>query len=95
MAQNVNTVILAYPFVWEGKTISEITMRRAKTRDLRVVSGPDAPADRFDQGIAMIAVLSDLPVEAIDEMDAEDFVTVSELIAGFFPQAAAGETGAA
>jgi hypothetical protein len=49
----------------------------------------------MDQGIAMAATLCDLPLEAMDEMDAADFAAISEAITGFLPKASASKGGAA
>ena len=40
----------------------------------------------LDQGIAMAAALCDLPLEAMDEMDAGDFAAISEVLASFLPR---------
>jgi hypothetical protein len=42
----------------------------------------------------MAAVLTDLPREAIEDMDTDDFTAISEVIAGFFPKGTASATGA-
>jgi hypothetical protein len=34
----------------------------------------------------MAATLCDLPLEAMDEMDAADFATISEVLGGFLPK---------
>jgi len=40
----------------------------------------------LDQGIAMAAALCDLPLDAMDEMDAADFAAISEVLGGFLPK---------
>lgn len=77
------TIPLAYPVEHEGTTITEVTLRRAKTKDLRLIDA--AGGNDLDQGVAMVAAISGLPVAAVDEMDAEDFATISEALADFFP----------
>jgi hypothetical protein len=41
----------------------------------------------------MAATLTGLPVEAIEEMDTEDFTAISEVIADFFPKGTASPPG--
>ena len=89
------TVRLSQPIVWEGRTVTDVQVRRPKVKDLRAMErdGPN-PASQIDQGVAMAALLTELPVEVIDEMDAVDFAAVSEVIAGFLPMGPAPATGA-
>jgi hypothetical protein len=89
------TVRLCQPIVWEGGSMTEVHVRRPKVKDLRAMER-DTPntASQIDQGVAMAALLTDLPVEAIEEMDAVDFATVSEVIAGFLPPGPEPTTGA-
>ena len=90
------TVRLTQPIAWDGKTVTEIQVRRPKVKDLRAMERDNSvTATQIDQGVAMAALLTGLPVEIIDEMDAVDFATVSEMIAGFLPQGPAPATGVA
>jgi hypothetical protein len=90
------TVRLSYPIVCDGKSVTEAQVRRPKVKDLRAMERDNsAAATHIDQGVAMAALLTELPVEIIDEMDAVDFATISEVIAGFLPQGPAPATGAA
>ena len=90
------TVRLSQPIVWEGKTVTEVQVRRPKVKDLRAMERDGTnPASQIDQGVAMAALLTELPIAMIDEMDAVDFAAVSEVIAGFLPQGPAPATGAA
>jgi hypothetical protein len=90
------TVRLSQPIAWEGKTVTEVHVRRPKVKDLRAMERDNGPtASQIDQGVAMAALLTELPVEIIDEMDAADFAALSEVIAGFLPQGPAPATGAA
>lgn len=95
MGQSTNTVSLAVPFEWQGQMIAEVTIRRPKVKDLRAieVSSRDRTS-QLDQGAEMLAKLTGLPIEAVDELDAQDFTAISEVIAGFFPQAKGRATGA-
>ena len=89
-------VKLSHPFKVGDKTIAEVTIRRPKVRDLRAMEKAREPgATDIDQGIAMAAALCDLPLEAVDEMDAVDFAAISEVITRFLPQAPASKGGEA
>jgi hypothetical protein len=80
-------VKLARPIRIEERMITEVTIRRPKVRDLRAMEKMREPdGTELDQGIAMAAALCDLPLEAIDEMDAADFAAVSEVLVGFLPK---------
>lgn len=90
------TVRLTQPIDSDGKTVTEVQVRRPKVKDLRAMERDNsATASQIDQGVAMAAILTELPIEIIDEMDAVDFAAVSEMIAGFLPQGPAPATGAA
>ncbi len=87
---------LSHPIAWDGKTVTEVQVRRPKVKDLRAMErDTSTSANQIDQGVAMAALLTELPAEIIDEMDAVDFAAVSEVIAGFLPQGPGPATGAA
>ncbi len=91
-----NAVTLAVPVEWQGQKIAEVTVRRPKVKDLRAIEqASQGRQSQLDQGVEMIAQLTGLPREAVDELDAQDFTAISEVIAGFFPQATASAGGAA
>ena len=93
---NVKTVCLSQPIASNGKTVTEVRVRRPKVKDLRAMErDAENTPNQIDQGVAMAALLTELPVEIIDEMDAVDFAAVSEVIAGFLPPGPAPATGAA
>jgi hypothetical protein len=83
-------VKLVRPFKVEDRTITEVTIRRPKVRDLRALEKIREPgATELDQSIVMTATLCDLPPDAMDEMDAADFASISEVLSGFLPKAPA------
>ena len=83
-------VRLVRPIRVEERMITEVTIRRPKVRDLRAMEKMREPdSTELDQGIAMAAALCDLPVEAMDEMDAADFASISEVLGSFLPKAPA------
>jgi hypothetical protein len=80
-------VKLVRPFKVEERMITEVTIRRPKVRDLRAMEKMREPnSTELDQSIAMTATLCDLPPEAMDEMDAADFASISEVLSGFLPK---------
>jgi hypothetical protein len=80
-------VKLVRPISVKERMITEVAIRRPKVRDLRAMEKLREPGStEFDQGIAMAAALCDLPLEAMDEMDAADFAAISEVLGGFLPK---------
>lgn len=89
------TVRLADPITWEGREITEITLSKPRVKDLKRMHAALAGIeDRLEQGIVMAAALTGLPVEAIEELDTDDFTAISEVIADFFPKGTASPNGA-
>jgi hypothetical protein len=83
-------VKLIRPIRIEEQLITEVAIRRPKVRDLRNLEKLREPGStELDQGIAMAAALCDLPLQAMDEMDAADFAAISEVLGGFLPKAPA------
>jgi hypothetical protein len=83
-------VKLVRPIRVEERMITEVAIRRPKVRDLRAMEKLREPGStELDQGIAMAAALCDLPLEAMDELDAGDFAAISEVLGGFLPKASA------
>lgn len=92
---NTTPVALAIPVEWQGQKIAEVAVRRPKVKDLRVIDAASRDKSQLDQGAAMIAQLTGLHPDAVDELDAQDFTAISEVIAGFFPQGRGQQAGAA
>ena len=90
------TVRLSGPIRWDGREITEVTIAKPKVKDLKRMNAQlEGIEDDLEQGIAMAAALTGLPVTAIEELDTDDFTAISEVIAGFFPQATASRSGEA
>jgi hypothetical protein len=80
-------VKLVRPIRVEERMITEVAIRRPKVRDLRAMEKLREPGStELDQGIAMAAALCDLPMDAMDEMDAADFASISEVLSRFLPK---------
>lgn len=64
------------------ETLTEVTMRRPKARDLRVM---DRYPGKVAQALALIQTLSGLNPAQVDELDAEDVTGLSEIVGDFLP----------
>ncbi len=79
------TYHLKYPVTVDGETTTDLTLRRPKTRDLRKshkVKG------ELDQIAAMIVDLAEVSPKVVDELDAEDFAAVGDIIGNFLTSSA-------
>ena len=95
MSKPIN-IVLSEPVEWEGRKITELSLRRPKVRDLRIMEeAATTMPGQLDQGAAMVALLTGIPEGAVEELDAADFTKVSEAIAGFFGKGAVPAIGAA
>lgn len=75
------TITLAYPIEVDGQTLTTITLRRPKTRDIRAMDARKGTP--MDKTLWMLASLTGLTPEQIDEIDTADLNTLAEKIAGF------------
>ena len=90
------TIELAVPFSVDGTVITKLSLRRPKVRDLRALEeATEGKSTQLDQGATLVALLSGLPEEVVEDMDAADFARASEVIGGFFGEARAPRTGGA
>ena len=90
------TVVLGIPVSVDGNTITEISIRRPKVRDLRALEEvTQGKPSQLDQGAALLSLLAGIPEAAVEEMDATDFARASEVIAGFFEGARVPAAGGA
>jgi uncharacterized protein (DUF934 family) len=94
-APKTKTVTLQFPITVDGREVSEVTITRPKVKYLKAMDAAlDGITDKLDQGIIMVSVLTGLSHDAVEELDADDFTELSEVVAGFFPQAKAQGNGA-
>jgi hypothetical protein len=78
---------LKYPIIFGETSIVELTLRRAKAKDMIAIeNAQDAGAGSAMITLAFLASINGVPVEALEELDAEDLTDVSEKIVGFLPQ---------
>ena len=86
-AQRHKTLQLLFPITVEDREVSEVTITRPKVKDLKAMDAALVGiTDKLDQGIVMVSVLTGLPTEAVEELDADDFTRLSEEVAGFSPR---------
>lgn len=64
------------------ETISEVTLRRIKGKDLRVV---DTVTGEVAATLALISKISGLPIAQVDQLDAEDIAVIGAMIEDFMP----------
>ena len=86
---------LKHPFKGEaGMTVSAVTLRRPKVKDIAAFErARTAPgATDLDGSLAMIAILSGLSAVDVGEIDAEDFMAMSEHLAEVLPGSAGPES---
>ncbi len=80
------TIPLSFPIEIGGRTISDVTIRRPKVGDLRRMEkhkGSD-----FDRTMRVLADLTELAPEELDELDTSDLQALSKVLEGFM-----GSTG--
>ena len=68
-----------------GRTYGEVTLRRAKGRDMLAISKA-AKDDEIEAGFLAISLLTEVPRDVIDEMDADDVSALTEIIGDFLPK---------
>ena len=74
---DVTKLALEYPITTpEGTVISELTIRRAKAKDIRKMTGKT----EVEQSMALLSALTGLVPEDLDEMDACDYNKLTKLI---------------
>jgi hypothetical protein len=80
-------ITLQYPFLFEGREVSELEFRRLKTGEVARAT----KKDDISTAMNVAAISSGLPVSAIEEIDAADFAAISEALeeAGFFKHTSA------
>lgn len=76
-------VSLHFPLKSGKETLSELTIRRPRAKDLRKMES--AKGGAIDKALSMLADLSGRPRSEVDEMDASDVELVTEVM-GFLQQ---------
>ena len=74
-------VKLEYPVQSEGATLSEVTVRRPKGRDMRAL--PKGSDVSMEEMWPFYGLLCQIPDNAFDEMDAGDIAAIGEVVTNF------------
>lgn len=77
----MHPIKLQYPIDFEGRKLTEITLRRPKVSDMTRASAKSS--NDMSMTVELTALLSSLPVAAIEELDAADFKIIQETVSGF------------
>jgi hypothetical protein len=72
----------------DGKLIKSVVIGTVKVKHLKSAEVARRDGDEMMAGIALLAAVTELPVEVIEEMDARDFATISEAMGSFLPKPA-------
>ena len=73
-------IVLQHPIKVDGVEVSELSLRRPKVRDLQKI---ESVSGEISKVVALASALADLSPEQVAEIDAADFVKISEAVAGF------------
>ena len=74
------TIKLKHPIECEGRTLSELTMRRVTVGDLEVM---DKEKTDIARAARLTSLVADIPPEAVRNLDAQDFSLVQERLMDF------------
>jgi hypothetical protein len=69
----------------DGDVVKEIKIGAVKVKHLKAAEQARADGGDMMASIAMIAAITELPVAAVEDMDARDFAALSEQVADFLP----------
>lgn len=74
---DVTKLTLEYPITSpSGEVISELTIRRAKAKDIRKMAGKTDT----DQAMSLLSILTGVVPEDLDELDISDFKRAAEIL---------------
>lgn len=82
----MTSIKLKQPITVDGVETSTINLRRPKVRDLERM---DKVSGEMAKAVGMVADLAELTPDQVRELDAEDFIAVSEQLADFLGAARA------
>jgi hypothetical protein len=78
---STTTITLKHPIKAHGETVETIELKRPTVKHLRAM---DKAAGDVDRVASLISELAVLPPSSVDQIDAEDFGAISDVIAVFF-----------
>lgn len=81
------TIPLKYPFEVGDKTVTELTVRRPRARDIIALeTAQSRGASQSELGLALVASINGFQEADLLDMDTEDLVEVSERLSDFLPE---------
>lgn len=78
---DTETFELKYPRTVGDRQVTKLHIRRPRVRDLKLMD----KLEGVEGSVAMIAQLSGESDALIEELDASDFVAISDMVEGFLP----------
>lgn len=75
----MSTIKLKHPIEWGSETVSELTLRRPKAKDLRKFPAEPTQGDILD----LAGALAGREKSFMDELDISDLSAVNKAVAGF------------
>ena len=81
MSGTNTTIKLDHPFEFAGRKITEVSLRRPKTKD--VVNAKKLTKSDDDFQLTLICNLAELEPDLLLETDAADYSKISEVVQGF------------
>lgn len=89
-------ITLTEPITIEGRTVTEVTVRSPKVREVRALDAlARSGKPELDIAVEAVTLLTDLSVEQAEELDTADLGLITEAVQGFFPKAPGGGAGEA
>lgn len=82
---------LKYPLESSKGTISEVTLRRPKAKDLLAVDQVAQKSGDLASVFTLVSLLSALTKSEVEDLDAEDFGELSEMVTGFLGHRKSGD----
>ena len=79
-----NTLELEWPLDLDGEMILSITLRSIVGSEVAALQEAMLAEGATDE--AMIAAFADQPAEVIGQLDADDFMTLKEMVVDFLPR---------
>lgn len=87
-------ITLKHPIVSGEKTITSVTFKRAKVKDIEAINSAVETEGEFSASITTIARLTGLTLDEVREIDGEDFINLAAGVPDFLPRTATGAPGA-
>jgi hypothetical protein len=82
---------LSEPVVVDGRTVTEVTVRSPRVKDMRLVD----KLEGLDRGMRLASTLTGLPLSALEELITGDYEAIHEAATALGKSRTAGETSPA